>query len=59
MGVPTAMDSGASDMIADRLLPWGLMDGVGLARERPGDPVESMPKPGTERAVVDCAADLE
>jgi hypothetical protein len=24
-------DSGASDMIADRLRPWGLMDGVGLA----------------------------
>ena len=24
-----------------------------------GDPVEPMPKPGTERAVVDCALDLE
>jgi hypothetical protein len=24
-------DSGAGDMITDRLLPWGLVDGVGLA----------------------------
>ena len=24
-----------------------------------GDPVKSMPEPGTERAVVDCATDLE
>src|SRR5208337_2197713 len=24
-----------------------------------GDPVKSMPKPGTERAVVDCATNLE
>jgi hypothetical protein len=24
-------DSGASDMITDRLLPWGLVDGVGFA----------------------------
>jgi hypothetical protein len=23
------------------------------------DPIKSMPEPGTERAIVDCAADLE
>jgi hypothetical protein len=28
-------------------------------RVRVGGPVKSMPKPGTERAVIDCTADLE
>jgi hypothetical protein len=32
---------------------------LGKGRLCRGDPVEPMPKPGTERAVVDCAADLE
>ena len=31
----------------------------GKGRVRIGDPVKSMPKPGTERAVIDCATNLE
>jgi hypothetical protein len=32
---------------------------MGKGRVCLGDPVESMPKPGTKRAIVDCAADFE
>jgi hypothetical protein len=32
---------------------------LGKGQVCPGDSVKSMPEPGTERAIVDCAADLE
>jgi hypothetical protein len=42
----------------DRPDIWGSCR-LGKGRVCLGDPVESVPKPGTERAVVDCAPNLQ